>query len=116
MRGDERFFVDTNALLYAADPGDPTKRQAARLWLDALWEHGAGRLSWQVLHEFYVNAVRRLEMPAPPSAAVARGCSARTSRPDASWVRSPWSIRFAPAPRNWGSSLGGAGGEGLEPD
>ncbi len=57
----ERFFVDTNVLLYASDAGDPAKQRAARLWLDLLWENGAGRLSWQVLHEFYVNAVRKVK-------------------------------------------------------
>lgn len=27
------------------------------------WEQAAGRLSWQVLHEFYVNAIRKLSTP-----------------------------------------------------
>jgi len=57
----ERFFVDTNVLLYGADPRDPAKQRRAQLWLDALWEHGAGIVSWQVLHEFYVNATRKLK-------------------------------------------------------
>jgi predicted nucleic acid-binding protein len=60
MRAAERVFVDTNVLLYAADPADPAKRSAARQWLTGLWQNGAGRLSWQVLHEFYTNAVRKL--------------------------------------------------------
>jgi predicted nucleic acid-binding protein len=64
MRGNSRFFVDTNVLLYSLDPGNVEKRDRARQWLKALWENGAGCLSWQVLHEFYVNAVRK--MGAPP--------------------------------------------------
>lgn len=60
MNADDRFFVDTNVLLYASDPADRIKQDAARLWLMALWEQGAGSLSWQVLHEFYVNATRKL--------------------------------------------------------
>lgn len=60
MRAGERFFVDTNVLLYSADPADAAKQRAARDWLTVLWESGSGRLSWQVLHEFYVNAVRKL--------------------------------------------------------
>jgi len=60
MSADKRFFVDTNVLLYACDPADPAKQAMARLWLTALWEQGAGCIAWQVLHEFYVNAVRKL--------------------------------------------------------
>src|SRR5207248_449876 len=69
MSADERFFVDTNVLLYAADPADPVKQRAARLWITALWEQGAGSLSWQVLHEFYVNATRKLRVPTPKARA-----------------------------------------------
>src|SRR5689334_21008319 len=65
----ERFFVDTNLLLYSADPADPRKREAANLWLTALWEQAAGRLSWQVLHEFYANAIRKLRAPPPKARA-----------------------------------------------
>ena len=36
-------------------------------WLDALWNAGTGRLSWQVLHEFYWNAVRKMGL-SPASA------------------------------------------------
>ena len=59
MPGADRFFVDTNVLLYSLDASHPGKQRAARLWLDALWQNGAGVLSWQVLNEFYVNAVRK---------------------------------------------------------
>ena len=31
-------------------------------WLEALWMAGAGCLSWQVLHEFYWNAVRKMRL------------------------------------------------------
>jgi predicted nucleic acid-binding protein len=65
MSAGERFFVDTNILLYSADPADPAKQQAARRWLAVLWERTAGCLSWQVLNEFYVNAVRKLRTPSP---------------------------------------------------
>ncbi len=63
MNAADRFFADTDLLLYSLDPSDPSKREAARRWLAALWEQGAGRLSWQVLHEFYANAVRKLGAP-----------------------------------------------------
>lgn len=55
-------FVDTNILLYADDGVDESKRQRARLWLDHLWLTHRGRLSTQVLNEYYVNAVRKLHM------------------------------------------------------
>lgn len=63
-------FTDTNLLLYAVDRIDPGKQARAAAWLDSLWKGGRGRLSWQVLSEFYVNAVRK--MGAPPAEARAR--------------------------------------------
>jgi predicted nucleic acid-binding protein len=70
MSGVERFFVDTNVLLYAMDPADKRKHDAARVWLSSLWETARGAVSWQVLHEFYVNALRKLGAPAAKSRAV----------------------------------------------
>ena len=49
-------------LLYSVDPVEPGKRVRAIEWLDALWMAGAGRLSWQVLHEFYWNAVKKMRL------------------------------------------------------
>lgn len=69
MAAADGFFVDTNVLLYSSDPADRLKQEAARLWLSALWEHAAGSISWQVLHEFYVNALRKLGTPAPKARA-----------------------------------------------
>jgi predicted nucleic acid-binding protein len=63
MSAGDRFFVDTNVLLYSVDAASPEKQQVARSWVDALWENGSGALSWQVLHEFYVNTVRRVKIP-----------------------------------------------------
>ena len=36
------------------------RQSRAAEWLNLLWKNGNGSLSWQVLHEFYVNAVRKL--------------------------------------------------------
>jgi predicted nucleic acid-binding protein len=58
-------FVDTNVLLYSFDSRDPVKCAKARNWLEYLWRTGVGRLSWQVLHEFYANAFRKAGVPAP---------------------------------------------------
>ena len=60
----DRFFVDTNVLLYSVDESEATKRARARQWMEALWSSDSGRLSWQVLNEFYWNAVRKLKTPA----------------------------------------------------
>ena len=57
-------FVDANVLFYARDHREPVKRQRARKWLDTLWLHGLGRTSTQVLSEYYVNATRKLAVPA----------------------------------------------------
>lgn len=59
-----KFFVDTNVLLYSFDSRNPFKQSRAHDWLSRLWQTGNGRLSWQVLNEFYVNAVRKLGVPA----------------------------------------------------
>lgn len=52
-------FVDSNVLIYAVDEGDPRKHQAARLWRAELWKSRRGRLSFQVLQEFYANVIRK---------------------------------------------------------
>jgi predicted nucleic acid-binding protein len=51
-------FVDCNIFLYAVDDADPRKQRIARDWRDELWKNRLGRISFQVLNEFYVNAVR----------------------------------------------------------
>jgi predicted nucleic acid-binding protein len=51
-------FVDTNVFLYSVDSSEPEKQPIARSWLRALWRARAGRLSVQILQEFYVNATR----------------------------------------------------------
>jgi predicted nucleic acid-binding protein len=57
------FFFDTNVLLYWLDAKNAAKQQAARQWVLAAWEGGQGRVSWQVLNEFYSNAVGKLGAP-----------------------------------------------------
>ena|SRR5258708_31900946 len=51
-------FVDSNIFLYAVDDAYPHKQQVARDWRAELWKSRLGRVSFQVLNEFYVNAVR----------------------------------------------------------
>lgn len=55
-----RFFVDTNLLVYLRDSRDRRKQRSAALWMAWLWESRAGRLSTQVLHEYYVTVTSKL--------------------------------------------------------
>jgi predicted nucleic acid-binding protein len=64
MSAADTAFVDTNLLVYSVDPCDPEKFAAAESWMNALWVSGAGRISWQVLHEFYAAATRKTGIPA----------------------------------------------------
>lgn len=86
-------FVDTNVLLYAEDRADERKHRAARDWLRALWVARCGRLSSQVLHEFYVNATRKLTPPMP--AGDARAEIRRYQR----WQ--PWPVDHATVEAAW---------------
>src|SRR5512143_157937 len=51
-------FVDTNVFIYALDAGNPGKQQAAMAWREELWKSRRGRVSFQVLQEFYANVSR----------------------------------------------------------
>jgi predicted nucleic acid-binding protein len=62
-------FVDSNILIYAHDGDAGAKQQRAAELLKALWESGLGRLSPQVLQEFYVNATEKIKTPLAGSAA-----------------------------------------------
>lgn len=86
-------FVDTSVLLYAEDRANDTKFRAARGWLRELWLRRAGRLSTQVLHEFYVNATRRVTPPMP--AGDARAEVRRYQR----WQ--PWVVDHATVEAAW---------------
>jgi predicted nucleic acid-binding protein len=52
-------FVDSNVLIYAVDESSHKKYEAARLWRSELWKSRRGRISSQVLHEFYANVDRK---------------------------------------------------------
>ena len=86
-------FVDTNVLLYSEDQADASKHRAARDWLRELWQRRCGRVSSQVLHEFYVNATRKLR-PAMPSGD-ARAEVRRYQR----WQ--PWAVDHATVETAW---------------
>lgn len=52
-------FVDTNVFLYALDKADLKKQEAAQAWRMELWKCRRGRISFQVLQEFYVKATHK---------------------------------------------------------
>lgn len=62
-------FVDTNILVYALDAGAGPKQVQAREWMAMAWQSGRGRLSVQVLQEFYVTLTRKLRPGLPPERA-----------------------------------------------
>lgn len=53
-------FVDTNILVYAHDRNAGDKRVRAAQTLERLWDERTGRVSIQVLQEFYVTATQKL--------------------------------------------------------
>ncbi len=55
----DRFFVDTNILIYAHDRFSGAKHERARQLIEQLWITGQGVLSTQVLQELCVNLRRR---------------------------------------------------------
>jgi predicted nucleic acid-binding protein len=65
-------FVDTNVLLYAYDAGAGERHDQARRLVSGFGSTRRGALSVQVLQEFYVNAVRKMAVPASPEAALGR--------------------------------------------
>ncbi len=62
-------FVDTNILIYAHDADAGVKRERSIESLRPLWDDDKGRLSVQVLQEFYVNVTRKLATPVATSTA-----------------------------------------------
>jgi len=46
-------------LIYALDEADPEKQKAAWAWKSELWKNGLGRISCQVLQEFYVKVTKK---------------------------------------------------------
>jgi predicted nucleic acid-binding protein len=86
-------FVDTNVLLYAFDDAYPDKRDRSRAWLAACWSARCGRLSTQVLNEFYANARKRFRD------AVSAGDARAEVRRFQEWM--PWQIDQATIETAW---------------
>lgn len=61
----ETFFIDTNLLIYARDSREPAKQAIAMDWMRRCWRDRNGRLSYQVLQEYYVNVTCKLRPGLP---------------------------------------------------
>src|SRR5687767_13100790 len=88
-------FVDTSVLLYSEDGADPRKQVRATAWLRELWLRRCGRLSTQVLNEFYAISTRRVTPPMPAGDARAEVRRYQRWQPwqmDHATVESAWSI------------------------
>ena len=55
-------FVDTNVFVYLHDDSEPEKKLRADDWIAFLIGHRSGRLSFQVLQEFYAILTRKLKL------------------------------------------------------
>lgn len=53
-------FVDANVLVYRRDAGRGEKQSRADAWMERLWAERSGRLSYQVLQEYYVTVTAKL--------------------------------------------------------
>jgi predicted nucleic acid-binding protein len=60
------YFVDTNIIVYSKDTTEPEKQPIAAQWMERLWTERSGRISTQVLNEYYVTVTRKLD-PGLPS-------------------------------------------------
>ena len=71
-------FVDTNVIVYRYDTRVPTKQSRADDWLKLVWSSRSGRLSFQVLQEFYATTTRKLRpaMAAVEAQRIVRGLAA----------------------------------------
>ena len=62
----DRFFVDTNVLMYAHDASAGEKHLRARAVVEQLWRDRTGVVSTQVLQELAVNLRRKARRPLDP--------------------------------------------------
>ena len=85
-------FVDTGVLLAADDAFDPDRQAQARAWLQALWLRRAGRVSTQVLNDYYVTVTQTFAMPAGDARAKLRRLQ----------LWQPWQIDHQTVETAWG--------------
>ncbi|OOG24916.1 VapC toxin family PIN domain ribonuclease [Thioalkalivibrio denitrificans] len=105
------YFVDTNILVYARDASAPEKQRRAARWIEVLWNRGLGRLSYQVLQEYYQVVTRRLSPGMDPELARADIRDLITWRPvqtDDAVLEAAWSVESRYRLSWWDSLIVGA--------
>lgn len=61
----DKYFVDTNILVYAHDRSAGVKHRRAQMLVEQLWDSSEGVLSTQVLQELCVSLRRKAKHPIP---------------------------------------------------
>ena len=59
----DKYFLDTNILVYTFDEQQPEKRKVALALLEDALQSGNGAISWQVIQEFLNVATRKFTVP-----------------------------------------------------
>ena len=77
----DRAFVDTNILVYSKDTSHPEKHARAVDLMESLWTSRCGRISVQVLNEYFVTLTRKLRPGLSPETAWASVQSLRAWDP-----------------------------------
>jgi predicted nucleic acid-binding protein len=62
----DKYFVDTNIMVYAHDRAAGEKHNNAKKLIEELWDSGRGVLSTQVFQEFCINLRRKAGRPLSP--------------------------------------------------
>ena len=109
-------FVDTNVIVYRYDTRVPEKQSRADDWLRLVWRSRSGRVSFQVLQEFYATITRKLRpaMPAVEAQRIVRGLAAWRPVPvDLTVLERAWFLeeRFA---LSWWDALIVSAAQGCE--
>ena len=56
-----KVFVDTNVLVYCRDASEAQKQELSMAWMAHLWRTRTGKLSYQILQEFYLTVTAKLQ-------------------------------------------------------
>ncbi|MBD3290521.1 PIN domain-containing protein [candidate division KSB1 bacterium] len=59
----DKFFIDTNILIYSFDKSEPTKQKIAKEIISKAFTGYAGCISYQVIQEFLNVATQKFEKP-----------------------------------------------------
>ncbi len=65
----DKIFVDTSVLVSCRDASDPSRQKQSMAWMVHLWKEKTGRLSFQVLNEFYMTVTHKLQPGMDPHSA-----------------------------------------------